>query len=101
MASGAPFVAWATFERARFEILCGELRERASSRRAVRGFCAECGTSITYKAVRREQEIDVSVTTLDDPEAIAPECHIWVSEKPAWLVLGDGLPQFAEWMPPE
>jgi hypothetical protein len=99
MASGAPYVAWGTFERTRFEVTAGTLRERASSQRAVRGFCGDCGTAITYRHAKRTEELDVSLTTLDDPNALSPEFHIWVSHKPRWVVLGDGLPQFDEWKP--
>lgn len=97
--SGAPFMAWATFERARFELLSGELREFESSRRAIRGGCAVCGTAISYKPTARGSEIDVSLATLDEPNALAPEMHIWTAHKLAWLVLGDGLPQYEEWKP--
>lgn len=97
--SGAPFMAWGTFERARFEVLSGELREHESSKRAVRGCCASCGTAISYKPTQRGSEIDVSVVTLDDPNALAPEFHIWISHKLSWVKLADGLPQFDEWKP--
>jgi len=100
LASGAPFVAWGTFDAAKLEILSGSLRERQSSARAVRGFCADCGTAITYRPVgRRSQDLDLALCTLDDPDALAPEFHIWVSHKPAWLVLGDGLPCYDTWKP--
>jgi hypothetical protein len=92
-------MAWGTFERARFELLSGELREFESSRKAIRGGCAACGTAITYKPTARGNEIDVSLATLDDPNLLAPAMHIWTSHKLAWLVLGDDLPQYEEWAP--
>ena len=33
------------------------------------------------------------------PTALKPDMHIWVSAKPAWLKLEDGLPQYPEWGP--
>ena len=38
--------------------------------------------------------IAVSLTTLDDPAALSPGSHIWVSEKRAWVRIDDGLAQF-------
>ena len=60
-----------------------------------RGFCGECGTSLTYRHRDQAGEIDVTLATLDEPGEVAPECHIWVSDKLAWVELGDGLPQVA------
>ncbi len=40
--------------------------------------------------------LGVSLSTLDDRNAIAPTVHIWVSEQLDWLKLDDGLPQCAE-----
>ena len=96
MAGGAPFVAWATFEAARFELTAGRLGEYVSSRPVVRGFCPRCGTALSYRHRDRPNEVDVAIATLDDPAALAPECHIYVSEKLPWLTLGDGLPQHAQ-----
>jgi hypothetical protein len=97
LASGAPFVAWGTFDTGCFEILTGELRQHQSSAQAVRGFCARCGTTITYRNTLREEELDVALATLDDPDALAPRFHIWTSHKLSWVQLSDGLPQFEEW----
>jgi uncharacterized glyoxalase superfamily protein PhnB len=56
-----------------------------------RGFCAVCGTSITYRHEEKPAEIDVALASLDDPE----ECHLWLEDKPSWVHISDGLPQYA------
>lgn len=96
-ASGAPFVAWATFSRPGFRITLGKLTIARSSEKVMRGFCAACGTSLSYAHDDRAEEIDVALATLDDTAAIAPEYHVWVSEKLPWVTPGDGLPQFLGW----
>ena len=96
-ASGAPFVAWATFRAATFRITVGELAEHRSSEQVRRGFCASCGTALTYSHEARPGELDVALAALDDPSPVQPECHIWVSHKLPWVVPGDGLPQYPEW----
>ena len=99
-AFGAPMVPWATFPRERFIVMRGELAEYRSSPPVTRGFCATCGTSITYRHDRRPGEIDVALATLDDPNAIAPAAHIWVQDKLPWVTITDGLPQFGKFRTP-
>jgi hypothetical protein len=93
-ASGAPFVPWGTFARERFTVTQGKLAEYRSSAAVARGFCATCGTSITYRHDRRPAEIDIALATLDDPNLLKPEAHIWVEDKVSWVRIDDGLPQF-------
>ena len=93
-AFGAPMVPWGTFSRARFTIVRGRVAEYRSSPDVIHGFCANCGTSITYCQEGRADEIDVAVATLDDAKLLAPEKHIWVRDKLPWVTFGDGLPQF-------
>ncbi len=97
LASGAPFVAWGTWDDAAFEVAAGELRECRSSELVTRGFCALCGSTITYRHAGREGELDVTLATLDDPNALTPTCHIYTSHKLSWVRLEDGLAQFEEW----
>ena len=98
-ASGAPFVAWATFPSSGFAITQGDLTRYASSKKVVRGFCGTCGTALTYAHQARPEEIDVALAALDEPARVPPEFHIWVSHKLPWIALADGLPQYAEWRP--
>jgi hypothetical protein len=86
-------VAWGSFDAACFELTRGRLAQVASSQPVVRGFCPRCGCALTYRHRDRPGEVDVTLASLDDPAALAPERHIWVSEKLPWLKLGDGLPQ--------
>ena len=92
-ATGAPFVAWGTFEAAKFTITHGKLNEWRSSSEVTRGFCGGCGTAITYSHARRNHEVDLTLVTLDDPGVLIPVAHIWVRDKLPWVHLGDGLPQ--------
>ena len=93
-AAGAPAVPWGTFARSAFTVTRGSLLEFRSSPPVLRGFCPQCGTSLTYRHERRAGEIDVTLASLDDPGALAPQMHVWVAEKLPWVSIGDGLPQF-------
>jgi len=97
LAFGAPFVAWATFPTAEFRLIRGELAQYQSSEGVLRGFCASCGTGVTYRNQGRIDQIDVAVATLDNPGSLQPEYHIWISHKLSWVTPGNQLPQFAEW----
>ena len=86
---------WATFQAVNFKLTTGTLTEYQSSLQVVRGFCAQCGSSLTYRNRARATEIDVTPVTLDDPERLAPKAHIWMQDRLSWEVSGDSLPRFA------
>jgi hypothetical protein len=93
-AAGAPAVPWGTFACSAFAVTRGSLAEYRSSPPVLRGFCRECGTSLTYRHERRAAEIDITLASLDDPGAFAPQMHVWVGEKLPWVSIDDSLPQF-------
>ncbi len=93
-ASGAPMVAWATFERARVEIT-GMPMFRLSSPKVKRGFCGDCGSTLIWQR-RCGDTLDLAVATFDDPNALAPSEHIWTESRARWLNLTDHLPRFRQ-----
>ncbi len=95
-AAGAPLVSWATFRDRDLSIIAGVIAEYRSSPGVSRGFCAHCGTSLTYSHTDRPGEIDIAVASLTEPEHITPQSHIWLEDKAPWLAIGDDLPQFAQ-----
>jgi hypothetical protein len=94
-ATGATMVPWATFAAPNFAIVRGRLAQYRSSPAVIRGFCADCGTSLTYRREDRSDEIDVTLSSLDDAAGLVPEVHIWVEDKPPWVAIADGRAQFA------
>ena len=95
-ASGAPMVAWATVPRDTFRVVTGTLRAFASSPKVLRQFCDRCGTPITYWTEEEPEIIDVTLTTLDFPEALTPTDHIWMEDALSWDVPQDGRRQFPQ-----
>lgn len=93
-ATGAIFVAWGTVDYADFHVVNGDLDIARTSEHVERGFCGNCGTSITYRHAFRAEEIDITLVTLDDPEAFRPAAHIWVQDKLPWVSIDDDLPQY-------
>jgi hypothetical protein len=95
-ATGAAMVPWGTFAAHSFAIVRGALTQYRSSPRVMRGFCATCGSSLTYRRDDRSDELDVTLSSLDEPAALVPEVHIWVQDKLPWVMIADGRPQFAQ-----
>lgn len=90
-AAGAASVAWGTVDSRRYHLEQGALQQvqRADVKR---GFCAECGTSLTYQS--GPDAIDFTLASLDDPTRWPPQMHIWVQDKLPWIVISDDLPQY-------
>ena len=95
-ATGAPFITWMTLPADGSELTAGEIRHHASTPGVRRGFCGECGTTLTFAGDDHPEEIDVSAATLDDPEAVTPDDHLWSGSRLSWVKLEDGLPRLAE-----
>jgi hypothetical protein len=93
-AAGAHVVAWATVKRADYRIVQGSPREYASSAQVLRTFCERCGTQLTYRHDDSPQTLDITVSSLDDPDSIAPADHIWMEDAVSWDRPGDSLPQW-------
>jgi len=92
--SGAACVPWATFDRDSFAVTKGSPAVVHSSPGVSRGFCRDCGSSLTYEIERRAGDIDIIATSLDDPAAVRPRSHVWVEDKQPWVTIGDDLPRY-------
>lgn len=98
-ATGTPYVVWVGFPvgAVRFADKAPVVAE--TSEGVLRGFCGQCGTSLTYG---RDPKFDVtdpllylSATTLDYPNLFPPTEVVWYSQKPSWFELGDSIPLHA------
>jgi hypothetical protein len=93
-ASGAPFVTWAGVDTDKFTFINGKPASYASSVNVTRTFCSKCGTALTYRRADLPDSIDVTVGSMDDPEALRPEDHTWTESRLSWISLGDELPAY-------
>ncbi len=100
-AHAAPAVAWALFESAQVEFTAGKPKRYESSPDAVRGFCADCGTQISFEASYLPGLVDISIGSLDELAAISPSLHYWYEEHLSWFKLGDELQRYQQWPPLE
>lgn len=66
-----------------------------SSPGVIRGFCARCGTPVSYEGVRAPGETHLYVASFDDPEPFRPDYHVFMNEKIGWFDVHDRLPRWA------
>ena len=100
-ANGAPAVAWAMFDQGQVQFTAAEPKKFAASSEVERGFCAECGTPISFEAEYLPGLIDITIGSFDDPEAANPTMHYWHSKHISWAEFADALPRYPEFPPLE
>ena len=83
-AGGAPFMAFAGVKNADLTFTRGAPAKYASSEIAERGFCAACGTPLTYQMVGSHR-ISVTIGSLDDPASQTPTEQLGVEARLPWL----------------
>lgn len=98
-AAGAPVVCWVDFPFARFSLTKGSITRYRSSPGITRGFCAACGSSLSFQRGETPPKITLAVDSLDDPDALAPWQHIYVADAVSWLHIPDDLPRYAQGAP--
>jgi len=97
-ATGAPFFARALFPRDAVTIT-GPVIEYNSSASLRRVSCAVCGARLFARSDTAPPRVGIGLATLDDPEALAPTEHIFVSRRLPWVRFDDGLPEYPERSP--
>jgi hypothetical protein len=90
-AVGGPFAALATVKLADLAWTRGTPARFKSSSLAYRGFCAACGTPLTYETIGSDK-LEITIGSLDDPSAAAPVRAFGIEAKVAWLDAVAGLP---------
>ena len=94
-ATGAPMATWAGFRRGDVRWTAAKPESYRSSPGAERCFCASCGTPLSYESARWADETHILAATLDDPEAVTPERHVYWAEHLSWMESAGTLPKSA------
>lgn len=82
-AFAGPFGALVTVDVADLVWTRGERSRFQSSDSIQRGFCAACGTSLTFEY--SDDKIDLAVFAFDEPSAVAPRVQLAVESRPVWM----------------
>ena len=101
LSSGAPAMVFASVPDSDFTWARGadHVKSAASSSFGHREFCGQCGTPFLMKVDHHPETVDFSVATLDNPEAISPEFHIFWSSRIGWFEPRDELPRHEKFRP--
>lgn len=91
-ASGGPMMAFGGVRLSEFFVSSGAIATFSSSDIAERGFCAQCGTPLTYRELGSDR-VSVTLGSLDEPGAVAPVTQLGVESKVSWLVPSLSLPE--------
>lgn len=94
--SGAPALAFAHFPVSDFEWIGGEPSRYRSSEYAERGFCPRCGSTLSMHEEVLAERVQIAVGSLDTPERIRPDDHVWTQHQLPWFQIADDLPRFGQ-----
>jgi hypothetical protein len=94
-ASGAEFATNGSVAADSFRVVVGEdlLGRYESSPGQFRVFCSRCGSPLFKEDAKRPYQIRLRLGCLDTDVEQRPLFHVFVSEKPGWSEITDGLPQ--------
>ena len=91
-AVGNVFAAYADLNAADVEWTRGAPATFQSSSLGRRGFCASCGTPLTYEPADAPY-LSVTIGSLDDPDLVPIKVHNGIEGKVAWVSINDDVPQ--------
>lgn len=71
-----------------------------SGKMTARSFCPECGSLIVATPEAMVGMVAITVPTLDNPEALAPQVRVYDKRRLNWDAVDPALPAFATLPPP-
>lgn len=93
--SGAAFLTFVHFPAGAFAWVGGAPTRYRSSADAERGFCPRCGSTLSMHEAILPDRVQVTLGSLDTPDAVRPDDHVWTQSQLSWLRLDDPAPRFA------
>ena len=88
--SGAPFVSWLIVPAAEFRYTKGQPKTIRSSDEGVRAFCDVCGSPLACVTRTHPDIIDVTIGSLDNPEAHPPTRDHYEDTRLSWVRRREG-----------
>lgn len=97
--TGSAVATFVGYRKEQLDYTRGERSFYESSAGVRRGFCADCGTPMTYESDRCPDEVHLYVSTLDEPGEYPPQVHVFFAERIPWMELSDNLPRYEGLVP--
>jgi hypothetical protein len=99
--TGSAFATLAYFDEANVRLVKGEVteyehRSDESGRWLRTQFCPRCGTTVTIAVEARPGMRGIALGTLDDPDSLRIERHIWVKSKRPWVLIPSDVTTFPQ-----
>ena len=92
--TGAPVGAWMDFQKEQVLWLDTEPAEYKSSEHIRRGFCPQCGSTLSYRSARYPDYFTLSIASLDEPDRVKPNYHIHTDSQLNWLSIVDDCARY-------
>jgi hypothetical protein len=92
--SGAPVLAFVHFAAKDFTWLHVQPARYRSSEFAERGFCANCGSTLSMHEEALADRVQIAVGSLDEPARARIDDHVWTKDRIPWFEVADALPRF-------
>jgi hypothetical protein len=92
--SGAPALTFVHFPAKSFMWLKGEPKRYQSSEYAQRGFCPDCGSTLSMDEEVLADRMLVTIGSLDEPGRAHIDDHVWTKDRVPWFDTTDKLPRF-------
>jgi hypothetical protein len=93
--SGAPALAFVHFVATDFTWLGDTPTRYRSSEFAQRGFCGKCGSTLSMHEEVLAERVQIAVGSLDEPQRVRIDDHVWTKDRIPWFDVADNLPRFA------
>lgn len=93
-AIGGPLTVWIGYPKDKVAFTNKGPRTFSKTPGTERGFCPDCGSSISYVDAGLRNEIWITIGFMDHPERFTPVAHGYWRMKLPWVDFADALPRF-------
>lgn len=102
-AQGSAFATNGVVAESDFKVLSGEhlLTRYEHTPGYAKFFCSRCGSPIISKSDQKPGAVRVRIGAIEGDITERPMAHIFAGSKANWEEIGDSLPQFEGFPPPE
>ncbi len=83
--SGAAFVSWIAIPSSFFNYTAADPKKFVSSSHGARYFCQKCGTPLVCVLDEDQENIYVTICSLDKPQDYEPKDDIYVEDMLCWV----------------